>query len=64
MLVDLYKEHLAILDQGPDAFVAELMSRDPAPALEDFGQIIQALDNQAEVVRFKSTDSVCTGLFR
>lgn len=64
MIVDLYAEHLTILDQGPDSFVVEIMGRDPSPSLADFEHILNSLNDQAEAVRMKSADTLCTGLFR
>lgn len=64
MVVDLFAEHLSILDQGVETFVAQIMGRDPAPSLENFEQILRSLDDQADAVRIISSNTVCTGLFR
>lgn len=64
MVVGLFAEHLHVLDEGPDSYVAQVMARDPAPSLEEFERILQSLEEEAHAVRVKSTNTVCTGLFR
>jgi hypothetical protein len=60
----LFEQYLAVLDIDIDSYVADLLSKDPEPSLEDIEDILQDLNRQAEDVRLCCANTVRTGIYR
>jgi hypothetical protein len=63
-VASLFDEHLPILAQNPESYVANLLNRQPAMSLEDFETLLCDLDSQSEAIRLKCADTVRTGIYR